>query len=105
MYTIDMLCFTNTVQPKRHDSFLLKGIRILGKFSITDSEEAQGLSHYLSNVDIYSNSWGPPDGTGFTGPGSVTKAALLDGVTNVSSHFVLFCVVWLCLIDILFRFK
>ncbi|XP_071160874.1 furin-1-like [Mytilus edulis] len=58
------------------------GIRILGKYPITDSEEAQGLSHYLSNVDIYSNSWGATDGTGFTGPGSVTKAALLDGVTN-----------------------
>ncbi|CAC5424798.1 FURIN [Mytilus coruscus] len=72
----------DTVQPKRHNLFLLKGIRILGSFAISDSEEAQGLSHYLSNVDIYSNSWGPPDGTGFKGPGSLTKAALLDGVTN-----------------------
>ncbi|CAC5375125.1 FURIN [Mytilus coruscus] len=63
-------------------SSTLIGIRILGSFAISDSEEAQGLSHYLSNVDIYSNSWGPPDGTGFIGPGSLTKAALLDGVTN-----------------------
>ncbi|CAG2202838.1 FURIN [Mytilus edulis] len=58
------------------------GIRILGKFPTTDAEEAEGLSHYSSNVDIYSNSWGPAEGTGFIGPGSVTKAALLDGVTN-----------------------
>ncbi|CAG2257585.1 FURIN [Mytilus edulis] len=63
-------------------SSTLIGIKILGNFAITDSEEAQGLSHYLSNVDIYSNSWGPADKTGFTGPGSVTKAALLNGVTN-----------------------
>ena len=64
----------------------------MGKFPTTDAEEAEGLSHYSSNVDIYSNSWGPAEGTGFIGPGSVTKAALLDGVTNVSSHFVFFFV-------------
>ncbi|XP_052087874.1 furin-like protease kpc-1 [Mytilus californianus] len=60
----------------------LIGVRILGPYAITDSEEAQGLSHYLSNVDIYSNSWGPVDGTGFKSPGLLTKAALQDGVTN-----------------------
>ncbi|XP_052106275.1 proprotein convertase subtilisin/kexin type 6-like [Mytilus californianus] len=63
-------------------SSTLIGVRILGSHAISDSDEAQGLSHYLSNVDIYSNSWGPGDGTGFNGPGSLTKAALLDGVTN-----------------------
>ncbi|CAC5402781.1 Furin-like protease 2,Proprotein convertase subtilisin/kexin type 6,Furin-like protease 1, isoform 1-CRR,Proprotein convertase subtilisin/kexin type 5,Furin-like protease 1, isoforms 1/1-X/2 [Mytilus coruscus] len=63
-------------------SSTLIGVRLLGDSAIFDSEEAEALSHYLSNVDIYSNSWGPPDGTGFTGPGSLTKAALQDGVTN-----------------------
>ncbi|VDI83699.1 Hypothetical predicted protein [Mytilus galloprovincialis] len=75
-YVTETLAFWITIKQ------LFKGVRILGDFAITDSEEAQGLSHYLSNVDIYSNSWGPTDGTGFNGPGSVTKAALQDGVTN-----------------------
>ncbi|CAG2257581.1 Furin-like protease 2 [Mytilus edulis] len=60
----------------------LIGVRMLGQYAITDSDEAQALSHYSSNVDIYSNSWGPADGTGFKGPGSMTKNALLNGVTN-----------------------
>ncbi|VDI58109.1 furin [Mytilus galloprovincialis] len=60
----------------------LIGVRMLGQYAITDSEEAQALSHYSSNVDIFSNSWGPPDGTDFKGPGSMTKNALLNGVTN-----------------------
>ncbi|CAG2238031.1 FURIN [Mytilus edulis] len=60
----------------------LIGVRILGSFAITDAEEAQALSHYLSHVDIYSNSWGPTDGTGFVGPGTITKAAFQEGVTN-----------------------
>ncbi|XP_052103674.1 neuroendocrine convertase 2-like [Mytilus californianus] len=57
-------------------------IRILGQYAIDDSMEAQGLSHNIANVDIYSNSWGPADGTGFEGPGTVTKAALQNGVIN-----------------------
>ena len=55
----------------------------MGTFSISDSEEAEGLTHYLSNVDIYSNSWGPPEKTGFHQPGSVTRNALQQGVTTV----------------------
>ncbi|XP_063426105.1 furin-1-like [Mytilus trossulus] len=60
----------------------LIGVRILGDLAITDAEEAQALSHYQSHVDIYSNSWGPPDGTGFVGPKSITKTAFQEGVTN-----------------------
>lgn len=75
-----------------YDSFLsnvkylfifLKGVRILGSSGLTDSQEAQALNHYLSDVDIYSNSWGPTDGYGFSGPGSLTADALLSGVTTV----------------------
>ncbi|CAC5363922.1 FURIN [Mytilus coruscus] len=59
----------------------LIGIRILGALGISDSDEAQALTHYISKVDIYSNSWGPDDGIGFNGPKSITKAALQNGVT------------------------
>ncbi|XP_063426115.1 proprotein convertase subtilisin/kexin type 6-like [Mytilus trossulus] len=58
------------------------GVRILGTLGLTDSEEAQALNHHLSGVDIYSNSWGPTDGYGFFEPGTITKDALLNGVTN-----------------------
>ena len=60
------------------------GVRILGVSGITDSQEAQALSHYISNVDIYSNSWGPIDGYGFSEPGTMTKEALQTGTTTVS---------------------
>jgi hypothetical protein len=60
------------------------GVRMLGVSGITDSQEAQALSHYISNVDIYSNSWGPIDGYGFVEPGTMTKAALQTGTTTVS---------------------
>ncbi|XP_063426114.1 furin-like protease 1, isoforms 1/1-X/2 [Mytilus trossulus] len=58
------------------------GVRILGTSGLTDSQEAQALIHYLSDVDIYSNSWGPSDGYGFSGPGSITADAFLSGVTT-----------------------
>ena len=60
------------------------GVRILSDSTLTDSQEAQSLSHYISNVDIYSNSWGPIDGYGFSEPGTMTKAALQTGTTTVS---------------------
>lgn len=63
--------------------FSLKGVRILGTSGLTDSEEAQALNHHLSGVDIYSNSWGPTDGYDFSEPGTITKSALLDGITSV----------------------
>ncbi|CAC5363923.1 Furin-like protease 2,Proprotein convertase subtilisin/kexin type 6,Furin,Endoprotease bli-4,Proprotein convertase subtilisin/kexin type 5 [Mytilus coruscus] len=63
----------------------LIGIRILGALGISDSDEAQALTHYISKVDIYSNSWGPDDGIGFNGPKSITKAALQNGVTYTTT--------------------
>lgn len=60
------------------------GVRILGRSRITDRQEAEALSHYISNVDIYSNSWGPTDGYNFLEPGTMTKAALQTGTTTVS---------------------
>ncbi|CAG2222108.1 unnamed protein product [Mytilus edulis] len=59
------------------------GVRILGTRGLTDSEEAQALNHYLNGgVDIYSNSWGPTEGYGFSGPDTLTQSALQEGTTN-----------------------
>lgn len=60
----------------------LVGIRILGPGSVTDSQEAEALGWQLTDIDIYSNSWGPTDGYGFEEPGTMTKTALQNGVTN-----------------------
>ena len=51
---------------------------------VTDMEEAAALSHARDVIDIYSNSWGPPD-TGFhvKGPRTLTKQVLKDGVIHV----------------------
>ena len=58
------------------------GVRLLGKNRIADSVEAQALIHSLSNVDIYSNSWGPADGYGFSSPGILTQYALETGISK-----------------------
>ncbi|XP_056013055.1 proprotein convertase subtilisin/kexin type 6-like isoform X1 [Ostrea edulis] len=58
------------------------GIKLLGENGVTDVTEALALNHHLSGVDIYINSWGPPDGYGYSGPGSVTQSAFIDGVTK-----------------------
>lgn len=56
-----------------------------------DSDAATAFLHYVSNVDIYSNSWGPIEGSGFAGPGNLAKEALHDGVTKVSKSTVFVC--------------
>ncbi|XP_052106655.1 proprotein convertase subtilisin/kexin type 6-like [Mytilus californianus] len=59
------------------------GVRILGTYGLTDSQEAQALNHHLNGgVDIYSNSWGPTDGYGFSRPDTLSESALQDGITN-----------------------
>ncbi|VDI05583.1 furin [Mytilus galloprovincialis] len=62
------------------------GVQLLGTNdninNTVDSDEATAFKHYISNVDIYSNSWGPNDGSGFEGPGYLAKKALHDGVTT-----------------------
>ncbi|XP_076084124.1 furin-like protease kpc-1 [Mytilus galloprovincialis] len=62
------------------------GVQLLGTNdninNTVDSDEATAFLHYLSNVDIYFNSWGPPDGSGFEGPGYLARKALRDGVTT-----------------------
>jgi len=59
----------------------LVGLRLLG--ATTDTNEAAALTRSNDVIDIKSNSWGPSDlGTELDGPGPLTKAAMLEGVTN-----------------------
>lgn len=45
-----------------------------------DSTEAASLSYNWHHIDIYSNSWGPPDdGKTIDGPGPLTVKAIQDG--------------------------
>uniref|UniRef100_A0A1X7TFY6 Peptidase S8/S53 domain-containing protein n=1 Tax=Amphimedon queenslandica TaxID=400682 RepID=A0A1X7TFY6_AMPQE len=55
------------------------GLRLLGG-DITDITVSSALSYSRDNIDIYSNSWGPPD-SGFTigGPGYLSSLALKEG--------------------------
>ena len=47
-----------------------------------DAQEAAALSRNNDIIDVYSNSWGPSDGSGIlAGPGPLTRDALKSGVT------------------------
>ena len=62
----------------------LVGHRLLG--ARTDANEADALTRNNGQIDIYSNSWGPPDALGGyvyrEGLGPLTEVALESGVTN-----------------------
>ena len=48
---------------------------------VTDSIEAQALSHGLGYVDVYTNSWGPDDnGVAMEGPGKLAQEAFENGI-------------------------
>lgn len=50
---------------------------------VTDLVESQGLSHRYDKIDIYSNSWGPPDdGQRLDAPGPTTAAAMYTAVSR-----------------------
>ncbi|KAK3583786.1 hypothetical protein CHS0354_022826 [Potamilus streckersoni] len=66
-----------------NDNIINARVRLLSVKGTTDLKESQSLSHQRSVVDIYTNSWGPPDGKGYYDTGSLVKAALLSGVTTV----------------------
>ena len=47
--------------------------------------EAAALGHAINLVDVYSNSWSPPDsGFYFMEPGPLTKRAIKRGIVEVS---------------------
>lgn len=59
----------------------LVGHRLLG--ALTDENEADALIRNKDLIDIYSNSWGVPDGQGrLDGPDPLTEAAMAEGVAN-----------------------
>ena len=46
--------------------------------------EARALSHDDDIIDIYSNSWGPPDfGFYVLGPGTMAERTFMEGVRKV----------------------
>ena len=63
--------------------WLFTGIELLTG-GTTDIQEAAALFHARDVIDIYSNSWGPPDnGIYVRGPRTLTKQILKDGVIHV----------------------
>jgi kexin len=66
----------------------LVGHRLLGGLFILDANEAAALTRNSNIVDIYSNSWGPPDWSLWSkvayleGPGPHTEDALAAGAAN-----------------------
>ena len=59
----------------------LAGIRLLGA-NQTDMTEATALSHMNQAIDIYNNSWGPPDDGDVYPLGPLPLAAMQNGVTS-----------------------
>ncbi len=48
-------------------------------------QEAMALSHESETIQIYSNSWGPPDsGSLVEGPGTLVQAVFMDIAQSVS---------------------
>ena len=70
--------------------FLISALRIFRydkentKRYATDITEAIALSYKREIIDIYSNCWGAPDtGADVSGPKTITRRILADGVTEV----------------------
>ena len=60
----------------------IAGIRLLD-LTTTPAMEAAALSHKLQDIDIYNNSWGPPDDGIILQPiPPLVETAIVDGVTN-----------------------
>ena len=63
------------------------GILLLG-LEQTDISDARALSHENDIIDIYSNSWGPPDfGYNVEGPLTLAKLTLEQGAREVNCFF------------------
>ena len=70
------------------------GLQLLSFAGSTDIEEAAALSYARDVIDVYSNSWGPPD-SGFhsRGPRTLTRQVLKEGVTEVKVKCVVLCLI------------
>ena len=59
------------------------GIKLLDGGGRTDLEEAEALSHSVDLIDVYSNSWGPPDtGSSVAGPGTLVNITFKMGAVS-----------------------
>ena len=59
----------------------------------TDAEEASALGYRDYHIDVYSNSWGPPDfGFIVDGPGPLVQSTLKTGITEVHMAHDIICV-------------
>ena len=60
---------------------------MLSYFGATDIQEATAFNHKYNRIDIYSNSWGPPD-TGYAvqGPKQLASRAFEMGIKKVYSY-------------------
>ncbi|CAC5363918.1 Neuroendocrine convertase 2,Furin-like protease 2,Proprotein convertase subtilisin/kexin type 4,Neuroendocrine convertase 1,Proprotein convertase subtilisin/kexin type 6,Furin,Proprotein convertase subtilisin/kexin type 5,Furin-like protease kpc-1 [Mytilus coruscus] len=56
----------------------LIGVRLIGDYEITDFEQAQALTHYNSDVDIYTCSWGPEELYDFESMDFLTSLAIAN---------------------------
>ncbi|MDB2499889.1 S8 family serine peptidase [bacterium] len=60
----------------------IANIRLIGSY-ITGLQEANAIHHRNDAIHIKNNSWGPRDnGASLSGPQDLTKAALIEAVTN-----------------------
>lgn len=57
------------------------GLRLISR-PFTPFQEAGALHHRIQDIDIYSNSWGPPDLGVYNSIGRLQQAAIEDGVAN-----------------------
>ena len=65
---------------------LIAGILLLGSEQ-DDIADARALSHENDIIDIYSNSWGPPDfGFIVDGPLALAKRTFKEGTQKVSNQ-------------------
>ena len=63
------------------------GIRLLNGMHANTDNIVRGFGYKKNVIDIYSNSWGPPDsGSSLTGPGRRQSNALEDGAKYVRTN-------------------
>ncbi len=59
----------------------LVGLRLIGEETV-DQQEADAFNYQMNNIEVKSNSWGPPDGYSAYAPGPLAEAALKNAATN-----------------------
>lgn len=66
----------------------LSGVRLIGDFAVTDFEQAQALSHYNSDVDIYTCSWGPEELIDFDSMDFLTSLTIAHNAKKVKNLII-----------------